>query len=78
MLDICSVFHKIYERFWLSVLMLREKMYVFTEYTFFVGAVYRYYESRRRIYNDSQPSRLAAKKTNERRNKIRNRQRQVL
>ena len=39
MLDICSVFHKIYERFWLSVLMLREKMYVFTEYTFFVGVI---------------------------------------
>ena len=46
-------------------------------YVIFIGAVYRYYESRRRIYNDSKPSRLAAKKTNEKKNRIRNRQRQV-
>ena len=46
-------------------------------YVIFIGAVYRYYESRMRIYNDSKPSRLAAKKTNEKKNRIRNRQRQV-
>ena len=46
-------------------------------YVIFIGAVYRYYESRRRVYNDSKPSRLAAKKTNEKKNRIRNRQRQV-
>ena len=46
-------------------------------YVIFIGAVYRYYESRRRIYNGSKPSRLAAKKTNEKKNRIRNRQRQV-
>lgn len=50
---------------------------VFNLCILFVGAVYRHFESRRRIYNDSQPSRLAAKKTNEKRNKIRSRQRQV-
>lgn len=41
------------------------------------GAVYRHYESRRRIYNDQQPSREAARLENERKTKIRNRQRQV-
>lgn len=41
------------------------------------GVVYRHYESRRRRYNDDQPSRLRAKQENDKRNKIRSRQRQA-
>jgi len=40
-------------------------------------AVHRYYESRRRLYNDAQPGRLSAKEENDRKSKIRARQRQV-
>ena len=45
---------------------------------FVVEAVSRYYESRRRLFNDSQPERQTAKQHNEKKTRIRNRQRQVI
>lgn len=41
------------------------------------GAVSRHFESRRRIYNDSQLSRISIKEENDKKTKIKNRQRQV-
>jgi len=42
-----------------------------------LGAVSRHFESRRRIHNDSQLSRISIKEENDRKTKLKNRQRQV-
>ena len=42
-----------------------------------IGAVYRQYDCKRRKFNDSKPERQSAKNSNDRNNKLRNRQRQV-
>lgn len=46
-------------------------------YVYFVGAVHRYYESRRRQYIDSKPERVAIKEQNDKKTKLRSRQKQV-
>ena len=43
----------------------------------YVGAVYHYYDSHRRIFNDSRPDRIKIKEENDRKTKIRARQKQV-
>ena len=43
----------------------------------YLEAVYRYYESRRRMYLDEQPERAAIKAENDRKTKLKSRQRQV-
>ena len=42
-----------------------------------IGAIYRQYDCKQRKFNDSKPERQSAKNSNDRNNKLRNRQRQV-
>ena len=45
---------------------------------FCVEAVHRHFESRRRMFNDSQPHRLSIKESNDKKTKLCNRQKQVI
>ena len=42
---------------WITVFQSFSKSVLAADYNLFVGAVHRYYESRRRVYNDSRPGR---------------------
>ena len=46
-------------------------------FLYYTGAIYRYYESRRRLHNDAQPSRLVQVKENESKARRRQSQRNV-
>lgn len=46
-------------------------------YVYILGAVHRYYESRRRQYIDSKPERVAIKEHNDKKTKLKSRQKQV-
>ena len=45
---------------------------------FCVEAVHRHFESRRRMFNNSQPHHLSVKESNGKKTKLRNRQKQVI